>query len=126
MTNSGILKFCLIGLYACGWLSAISPTIASSEEPGMPVVSVIEAFMAKQFPNAASRYWIAEVSSETTEEELVLDLRTFVAYKADRNISEQRFMLLVVHGRLQGVQGLPLEDEASCTPEPGEGKSKQL
>jgi hypothetical protein len=107
------------------WFGPVSPAKAASEEPPLPVVAVIEAFMAKQFPDAFHRFWIVEVSSETTEEELVLDLHAFVADGSGRDYSERRFLLLLVQGRLLGVQGLSLDAEATCVPD-AEPKSKEL
>jgi hypothetical protein len=119
VANLKTITLFLAVLSVCTWIGRASPAAAASEEPGMPVVSVIEAFVTKQFPDASSRYWIAEITSDTTEHELVLDLHAFVR-RHDRPVSEERFLLLVVEGRLAAVQGLALDQPADCQPDSGD------
>ena len=75
---------------------------------------VIEGFMAKQFPEAQSHFWIVNGTQWQAENEIVLDVNTVVMDHVDRPPTENRFLLLVVEGRLAAAQNIPLDAATDC------------
>jgi hypothetical protein len=51
------------------------------------------------------------------ENELVVDLNTTVVGRSDSSPAENRFLLLIVSGKLAGAQNIPLDGEVDCQPE---------
>ena len=78
---------------------------------------VIEGFMAKQFPDARSHFWVVNGTQWQAENEVVLDVNTVVLNRVDRPPMENRFLLLVVEGELAAAQNIPLDAATDCQPE---------
>jgi hypothetical protein len=79
--------------------------------------SVIELFVAKQFPQAANHFWVVNGAQHQTDTELVVDVNTITRNQGDQTPSENRFLLLIVSGKLAGAQNIPLSGEPECQPE---------
>jgi hypothetical protein len=104
------------------WFSAISliallllPVAAPADTGDLS--GVIERFMAKQFPYAHSHFWVVNGTQWQAENEVVLDVNTVVVDGKDRPPTENRFLLLVVEGKLAAAQNIPLNAETDCQPE---------
>jgi hypothetical protein len=78
---------------------------------------VIERFMANQFPDAQSHFWVVNGTQWQAEDEVVLDVNTVVVDRKDHPPTENRFLLLVVEGKLAAAQNIPLDAETDCQPE---------
>ena len=78
---------------------------------------VIESFMAKQFPTAQSYFWVVNNAHREAENELVVDVNTVVMNRASQEPVENRFLLLVVEGKLAAAQNIPLDSSVDCEPE---------
>ncbi|MGH7206148.1 MAG: hypothetical protein ACREI2_08065 [Nitrospiraceae bacterium] len=78
---------------------------------------VIEGFMAKQFPRAESYFWVVNETQWQTDNEVVVDLNTTVLERASRSATENRFLLLIVEGKLAAAQSIPLDSSVDCEPE---------
>jgi hypothetical protein len=100
--------FCLV--------SALLVSVEGPADTG-DLSGVIESFMAKQFPEAQSHFWVVNGTQWQAENELVLDVNTIVVDRGDRPPTENRFLLLVVGGKLAGAQNIPLDAETNCQPE---------
>lgn len=79
--------------------------------------SVIEGFIAKQFPRAQSYFWVVNGTQWQTDDEVVVDLNTTVLEGTSRSATENRFLLLVVDGKLAAAQNIPLDSSVDCEPE---------
>jgi len=80
------------------------------------ISTVIEGFIVKQFPEARAHVWVVNGTQWQTDSELVVDLHTIVMGRADVAPTENRFLLLIVAGKLAAAQNIPL-DGANCQPE---------
>ena len=60
--------------------------------------TIIESFVTKQFPDAANHFWIVNDTQWDGP-------------------TASRFLLLIVDGRLRGIQNIPLDAEAECQKE---------
>ena len=78
---------------------------------------VIENFMARQFPSAQSYFWVVNGTQWQTDDEVVVDLNTTVLEVASPSATENRFLLLIVEGRLAAAQNIPLDSSVDCQPE---------
>lgn len=101
----------LVGLLVSLWMSA--PAFARTDD----ISNVIEGFMAKQFPEAQGHFWVVNGTQWQAENELVVDLNTTVVAQSNSSPAENRFLLLIVSGKLAGAQNIPLDGEVDCQPE---------
>lgn len=88
-------------------------SLADIEE--MP--TIIETFVSKQFPDASSHFWVLNGAPHQEKNEVVLDVNTIVTMSVDRPPVEDRFLLLIVSGKLAAVQHIPLDGETVCQTE---------
>jgi hypothetical protein len=100
----------MIGLVLSLW--AATPLQAG---PG-DLSSLIENFVAAQFPGASGHVWVVNGAQWQAENELVVDLHTIVMGGAGAPPTENRFLLLIVSGKVAAAQNVPL-DGADCQPE---------
>ena len=89
-----------------------SPTVASTGDIG----TIVEKFVVRQFPDAASHYWVIN-KTQWDGDEMIVDLQTVVTERRDTEPTLSRFLLLIVAGELKGSQNVPLEPEADCRTE---------
>ena len=83
--------------------------------PSIP--SVIEQFVSKIFPDASYHHWVVNNTQTETDTEMIVDVNTFtfMATKgSEKNLTENRFLLLVLDGQIRGAQKIPLGAEVDC------------
>ena len=104
-------RWILLGtlLLASAWTS---PTLASTGDIG----SIVETFVVRQFPDAASHYWVIN-ETQWDGDEMIVDLHTIVKERRDTEPTLSRFLLLIVAGELKGSQNVPLDPAADCQKE---------
>lgn len=78
---------------------------------------IIESFVLTQFPDATSHFWVVNGTQWQEENELVVDLNTIVLKAAGQVPTENRYLLLIVSGKLAGAQHIPLDAAPECQPE---------
>ena len=88
------------------------PIMASTGDIG----TIVEKFVVRQFPDAASHYWVIN-KTQWDGDEMIVDLQTVVTERRDTEPTLSRFLLLIVAGELKGSQNVPLEPEADCRTE---------
>jgi len=104
------------------WLTLLSITatllIAVSAPASTGDLSgIIEGFMAKQFPDARSHFWVVNGTQWQAENEIVVDVNTVVQDRADRPPTENRYLLLIVEGEVAAAQNIPVDATTDCQPE---------
>src|SRR5262245_2099580 len=82
--------------------SSPTPTLASTGDLG----SIVEKFVVRQFPDAASHYWVIN-ETQWDGDEMIVDVQTVVTERRDREPTQSRFLLLIVAGELKGSQNVP-------------------
>lgn len=100
----------LIGFAISLWIAP--PLQAKSGD----ISNVIESFVAKQFPEARSHVWVVNGTQWQADNELIVDLHTIVMGHSGSTPTENRFLLLIVSGKLAAAQNIPL-DGADCQSE---------
>jgi hypothetical protein len=103
-----VFSLCLVAI-----LCVSTPAQGSADD----LSNVIEGFMAKQFPEASSHFWVVNGAQWQAENEVVVDLNTVVMGRFSLSPTENRFLLLIVGGKLAAAQNIPLDAGADCQPE---------
>ncbi len=93
------------------WISATA--FADSGD----ISSVIERFVAKRFPQAQSHFWVVNNTEWGAEDEVVVDIHAIVRHSQDAQPTEERFLLLIVAGKLVATQSVPLGAKIECKAE---------
>ncbi|BFU94502.1 MAG: conserved protein of unknown function [Nitrospira sp.] len=106
----GLRLFVLITLF--GLLALPSQSQASTGDVG----TIIEKFVARQFPEATTHYWVIN-QTQWDGDEMIVDVHTIVTERRSVEPHLDHFLLLIVAGELKGVQNLPLEPGADCKAE---------
>lgn len=97
----------------CGILTLSSLAQASTGDVG----TIIETFVVRQFPDAASHYWVVN-ETRWDGDEMIVDVHTIVLNeRRQAGPTLSHFLLLIVAGELRGVQSIPLEQEPDCRAE---------
>ncbi len=96
----------------CGILTIPMLAQANTGDVG----TIIETFVARQFPDATGHYWVIN-ETRWDGDEMIVDVHTIVNERRETEPTLSRFLLLIVAGELKGVQNVPLEPGASCQPE---------
>jgi hypothetical protein len=102
-----ILTVVLLGLLAL-------PTFAQASTGD--IGSIIEKFVARQFPDSIGHYWVIN-DTQWDGDEMIVDVHTIVKERHEVDPTLNRFLLLIVAGELKGVQNIPLEPGADCRAE---------
>ncbi|MBI4002229.1 MAG: hypothetical protein HY348_10640 [Nitrospira defluvii] len=100
-----ILLSCLVYLFPF-------PAMASTGDIG----TIIESFVTKQFPDAASHFWVVN-ETQWDGDEMIVDVAAVVMDHLQTEPTASRFLLLIVAGSLKGSQSIPLDAVTECKKE---------
>jgi hypothetical protein len=100
-----IAAFCL-GLSVPEWSAASTGDLGA----------IIEGFVTRHFPDASSHFWIVN-DTQWDGDEMVVDVHTIVMEKQHSEATINRYLLLIVEGKLAAAQRVPLGDGVECQPE---------
>ncbi len=89
-----------------------SPTQASTGDLG----SIVEKFVVRQFPDAASHYWVIN-QTQWDGDEMIVDVQAIVKERRDTEPTLSRYLLLIVAGELKASQNVPLDPAEDCRTE---------
>ncbi len=95
---------------------AIAPLPSHAMTDVGDIGTIIENFITKQFPDAASHFWVVN-DTQWDGDEMIVDMNTVVTDRRQTPPTESRFLLLIVEGRLRGIQNIPLDAAAECQKE---------
>jgi hypothetical protein len=88
---------------------------ASTEDTG-DIGSIIESFVTRHFPDAASHFWVVN-GTQWDGDEMIIDVETVVVQRQQPQPLTNRFLLLIVSGKVEAAQNIPLETPPDCQPE---------
>ncbi|GMV50338.1 hypothetical protein FBQ96_13375 [Nitrospirales bacterium NOB] len=86
-----------------------APAGASTGDIG----TIIENFVTKQFPDAASHFWVVN-ETQWDGDEMIVDVNAIVVPPQQPEPVANRFLLLIVAGKLEAAQSIPLDAVAEC------------
>ena len=104
-------RWILLGAFLCLFLLQ-AQTQASTGDIG----TIVEKFIVRQFPDAASHYWVIN-ETQWDGDEMIVDVQAVVKERRDTEPTLSRFLLLIVAGELKASQNVPLEPGADCRTE---------
>lgn len=85
---------------------------AHASSPVIPMT--IDHFVAELFPKASHYFWVVNATQEETQREMIVDLNTFVTQKEGEPPVENRFLLLILDGKVFAAQHIPLNATVDC------------
>jgi hypothetical protein len=99
----------LVLLVCCLAFLAPGLGLATTDDVG----NIIESFVAERFPNALSHFWVIN-ATQWDGDEMVVDVNAVVFEQRLQEPVASRFLLLIVAGRIEAAQSVPLEGGADC------------
>ena len=99
------------------WIGLVIGPPQASQAATEDISSIIEGFVSRQFPTASSHFWIVNGAPQQEKNEVVIDINTVVTLSEGRPPAEDRFLLLIVSGKLRAAQRIPLDGETVCQTE---------
>lgn len=78
--------------------------------------TIIESFVTKQFPEAASHFWVVN-ETQWDGDEMIVDVHAIITDRPQTEPTANRFLLLIVAGTLKGSQNIPLDAVTECRQE---------
>lgn len=109
-------KNALGALFIAGMALSLSFSIATGTSSAvMPIT--IDHFVANLFPEASHYFWVVNNSKKETAREIIIDINTFVTQKAGTTPTENRFLLLLLDGKILAAQNIPLNAIVDCGPD---------
>lgn len=102
-------------MLACIVLMGLASLTIPTTQASTPSVSTaIDRFVAKLFPQASHYFWIVNDAKSDTQREMIVDINTVVTNRIGDSPSENRFLLLIVEGKVLGAQSIPLGANVDC------------
>ena len=95
---------------------ALTTLLASPIQAAPPSIpSAIDQFVAKIFPQVSHYHWIINNAQNENSHEMIVDINTFVTKNDnDDNFLENRFLLLILDGKVMAAQKIPLGSTVDC------------
>ncbi len=95
-------------------ISMALPTLAQASTGD--ISNIIEKFVARQFPDSVSHYWVIN-ETQWDGDEMIVDVHTIVQERQTQEPTLSRYLLLIVAGELRGSQNVPLSPGTDCREE---------
>ena len=108
MKKPTIAIFLLTFLLSTGGLAEATPPSLSM---------AIDRFFATVYENAHYYHWEVNDSTFPTQHEMVLDVKTVFTKKAGDTPDENRFLLLIVEGKVFAAHHIPVGSKVDCADE---------
>ncbi len=99
----------------CSCLVLFLPSLGAGNTGG-DIGTIIESFISRQFPDAASHFWVVN-GTQWDGDEMIVDVNAVVQPKQQPEPVSSRFLLLIVAGKLEGVQSVPMDGSPECKTE---------
>ncbi len=90
----------------------LAPTVSESAYPNVSLA--IDKFVAQVYPKGSRYFWIINDTTSDISNEIIVDIHTELQVNADEDPQTNRFLLLLVKGKLVGAQQIPLGAKVDC------------
>ncbi|MDH5429749.1 MAG: hypothetical protein OEZ57_15210 [Nitrospirota bacterium] len=90
----------------------LGPTVSESAQPA--VSSVIDQFVSQIYPKGSRYFWVINDTTSDVSNEIIVDINTELQVNSEEDPQTNRFLLLLVKGRLIGAQQIPLGANVNC------------
>jgi hypothetical protein len=89
-----------------------APTVSESS---YPVVSLaIDQFVSQVYPKGSRYFWVINDTTSDVANEIIVDINTELQVSSEEDPQTNRFLLLLVKGKLIGAQQIPLGAKVDC------------
>jgi hypothetical protein len=90
----------------------IAPTVSESAYP--TVSSVIDQFVSQVYPKGSRYFWVINDTTSDISNEMIVDINTELQVNSEEDPQTNRFLLLLVKGKLIGAQQISLGAKVDC------------
>ena len=91
----------------------IAPTVSESAYP--TVSSVIDQFVSNVYPKGSRYFWVINDTTSDVSNEMIVDINTELQVNSEEDSQPNRFLLLLVKGKLIGAQQISLGSESGLS-----------
>jgi hypothetical protein len=91
---------------------ALAPTIVESAYPEVSVA--IDQFVSQVYPKGSRYFWVINDTTSDLSNEIIVDINTELQVNSKEDAQPNRFLLLLVKGKLIGAQQIPLGAKVDC------------
>ncbi len=91
---------------------ALGPNVSESAQP--TVSSVIDQFVSQIYPKGSHYFWVINDTTSDVSNEIIVDINTELQVSSEEDPQPNRFLLLLVKGKLVGAQQIPLGANVDC------------
>lgn len=89
-----------------------APTVSESAYP--TVSSVIDQFVSQVYPKGSRYFWVINDTTSDLANEIIVDINTELQVNSKEDPQTNRFLLLLVKGKLIGAQQISLGAKVDC------------
>ncbi len=89
-----------------------APTVSQSAYSEVSLV--IDQFVSQVYPKGSRYFWVINDTSSDLSNEIIVDINTELQVDSKENAHPNRFLLLLVKGKLLGSQQIPLGAKVDC------------
>ncbi len=89
-----------------------SPTVSESAYP--EVSTAIDKFVSQVYPKGSRYFWVINDTTSGLANEIIVDINTSLQGTSEDDGKPNRFLLLLIKGKLIGAQHIPLGAKVDC------------
>ncbi|PJA78193.1 MAG: hypothetical protein CO149_05365 [Nitrospirae bacterium CG_4_9_14_3_um_filter_51_5] len=90
---------------------------SSSSSAHSSISTAIDRFVFTLYPEGSHYFWVINNTTRESPEEIIVDLNASVRNLPEETLTESRFLLLVVEGKVFAAQKIPLDAKVDCRSE---------
>jgi hypothetical protein len=90
----------------------LAPAVSGSAYP--TVSSVIDQFVSQVYPKGSRYFWVINDTTSDVTNEIIVDINTELQVNSEEDPQTNRFLLLLVKGKLVGAQQISLGAKVDC------------
>ena len=90
----------------------LAPNVSESAYP--TVSSVIDQFVSQVYPKGSRYFWVINDTTSDVSNEIIVDINTELQVNSEEDPQTNRFLLLLVKGKLVGAQQISLGAKVDC------------
>ena len=90
----------------------LAPNVSESAYP--TVSSVIDQFVSQVYPKGSRYFWVINDTTSDVSNEIIVDINTELQVNSEEDPQTNRFLLLLVKGKLVGAQQISLGANVDC------------
>jgi hypothetical protein len=90
----------------------LAPNVSESAYP--TVSSVIDQFVSQVYPKGSRYFWVINDTTSDVTNEIIVDINTELQVNSEEDPQTNRFLLLLVKGKLIGAQQISLGAKVDC------------